>query len=212
MGFQGQEVGFIIKRFLPFKQKISIISRSAGKVALTVRDQTLCQRLWPGMLIAFEPQHWSGQIYIDQQAQVLAQFSPDTYESIRWINQLCEICYYFIPNASPTDEVYELLMKAFVIHEHRNSFDNHLDHIKLVIITDLFYLLGFYSDEDFFQLHSLCKNFTGTFAAETTMQEIDNIKNHLASQKESTYIRMKQWISLQIQKHPSYKTIKTMLY
>ena len=88
----GLELGFILKRFFPQQKKISLLTRSKGKILLTFKKDKVCQALWPGMLISCEPIEY-GVHYFVNDLEIISEVSCQEQSDMYWVHHLLEIFY-----------------------------------------------------------------------------------------------------------------------
>src|SRR3989304_9119017 len=96
-----KEFGLILKRYLPSSHKISVLTPNMGKIHLIIKKASICQRIWPGMVITFVPQIIVRESYVCEDAEIISSPQSETKEDMYWIHHLLELCYYFIPYESP---------------------------------------------------------------------------------------------------------------
>ncbi len=96
-----KEFGFILKRFLPYKKKLSVLCCQKGKINLITQPTEKCHQLWPGMLICFTPTFNNKKICIAHDIEIIMSPEQENFSNLYWVHHLLEICYYFVPLENP---------------------------------------------------------------------------------------------------------------
>ncbi len=103
-----KEPVIILKRFLPQKQKFSVLSRTFGKIEIVPQPLIIAERLWSGCIAAGILSKRSTQaIFMSQETELLYIPVDQLAEHINFIHQILEICYYFAPLDVPCEDLFD---------------------------------------------------------------------------------------------------------
>jgi hypothetical protein len=142
-----KELGFVLKRFLPQKQKFSVLTENKGRIELTCSPPVQGERLWPGMLIIFNTKHMFSQVVVASNLEVLLSPSNENKDDIYWLHALLELCYYSTLLNDPSSRAYRILYLGVFLLAHKDLSALELDYAKLCILTMLLAELGLFPHE-----------------------------------------------------------------
>ncbi len=211
-----KELGFVLKRFLPNKNKISILTQTLGKIEIILRPTERTSQLWPGMLLAFYPlvqnKQWStgNKIFFAQNLEIMMFPYYNNVLSMEWIHQLLEICYYFSPLHNPANEIFRHLYNSFNIEVLKKHFNNELFIIKKIYIIKLLELLGFYPKKDLIIYLSLYQELCSMYIDYLDKDKAKLLKNNLQKVETIQIEKMDNWIKESLSSHPNFKFFKTL--
>lgn len=109
-----KELCFVLKRFLPLKQKLSLLTRYQGKVDVAVLDKKIARRIWPGMIIATHL-NFSKDFYIASEIEILSAPMEESAQHMPWIEHLLELCLNFLPPHMPCNDVFAHLYESMSV-------------------------------------------------------------------------------------------------
>lgn len=199
-----KELGFIIKRFIPRKQKISILANSLGKIEVIPSPLSLNDRLYPGMLISTTLHPSTTRIYIAHNIEILTTPLNFTNNSnIYWIHSILELCYYFIPLEKPCPEIFNLVYVALFLLDNQ-KFNSYLNVSRKLFIIKLLVLLGFYPKKPFLQYLNLFEDLVSTFVDFPIKRIIKSLE--IIGKKEIYLINL--WIMQCLREHPNFSSFK----
>ena len=213
------ELGFVLRRFLPEKQKISVLSKSRGKINLSIASLQNCQKLWPGNLIAYNyTSLYTAKMYqkngmqkshnsIEDRIEILYVPSEFTGHRIYWIHHLLEICYYFFPLEQPCFEVFELLSNALRLTVRAELYTYEFMVQKLCIIKLLSYA-GFVPPLHFQKFLQLFEIVCSQAVDEAERSKIELTKILLEEDNKDLNDIFDVWILKALKTHPNFNFFK----
>lgn len=211
-----KELGFVLKRFLPNKNKLSILTKSSGKIEIITRPTERIFQLWPGMLLAFDPlvpnKSWStsNKIFFAQNLEIMMSPYYNNALSMGWVHQLLEICYYFSPLHNPANEIFRHLYNSFNIEFLDKQFNSELFVIKKIYIIKLLELLGFYPTKDLIIYLSLYQELCSMYINSIDKDKVELLKNNLQKVGMIQIEKIDNWIKQSLVSHPNFKFFKTL--
>lgn len=204
-----KELGFVLKRFLPNKNKLSVLTQKFGKIEIITRPTERILQLWPGMLIAFYPSEQSNKIFFAQSLEIMMSPHYNHILNMEWIHQLLEISYYFSPLHNPANEIFRHLYNCFNIEVLKKEFNNELLIVKKIYIIKLLELLGFYPTKDLIIYLSLYQEICSMYINFIDKDKSKLLKNNLQKVKTIQLEKMDNWITQSLALHPNFKFFKT---
>ncbi len=206
-----KELGFVIKRFAPKKQKFSILSHSLGKIEIIPFPLHWNNRLRPGMLISSILHSSITRIYIAHNIEILLaplDFTENT--DIYWIHSILELCYYFLPLESPCQETFNFVYRAFFILNCNHKIDSSLAVVKKLLIVKLLTLFGFYPQKTIMRYINLFEKLVTTSVDFTNKGVIKSLTTipHDIDKEEMALIN--SWILQCLNEHPNFSSFKLL--
>lgn len=116
-----QHRGIVLKRYLPKKQKISILDDRLGRIEASIRDKRLLETFWPGMELMYVPTMGIGVYTLEQPFLVAAPFSS-AQQDIHFLHHILELSYYFLELHDVTDQIF-LLVQFVCLHNDSLSYE-----------------------------------------------------------------------------------------
>lgn len=205
-----KEVGFVLKRFLPSTHKISLLTQEHGKLNIIVKRTDALQRVWPGMLIGCQPKPLFEATYTSDSIEIIDIPPTLTSDDTFLVHHLLDLCYYFVPLASPCPEIFDHLNFCFNILLQKHLFEKNFDAIKRVLVLRFLYLA------EVLPMQSGCE--TTMIFARLTPYSLD-IEDQQKVESISLLINEINKIGLRtvdklifdcIKTHPSFKLLKTV--
>ena len=141
------EEGFVLKRFLPKKQKCSVFTRQHGKIDLVCRSERDCQKLWPGMLVSFTPILSPARFYFCSDLEILESPSPLDHSNLELIHHILELCYYFMQLDDSSENVFNYIKRVFIVLNGVGSKNMTSPVMHDLCIAGLLAECGFYPQE-----------------------------------------------------------------
>lgn len=212
-----KELGFVLKRFLPQKNKLSIFSQNYGKIEVITRPINKISQLWPGMLISFQKTNNfnNSKTIIADNIEIILYPEFNTIITINWIHKFLEIIYFFAPLHSPEKELFKHLYNSFKLTKDKNFSKNQLSIIKKIYTIKLLELLGLYPTNDLLVYLSLYVDISYIYTEQSSFKDIDKnrIKILKDSLQEITNVqigKIDNWIIKSLGTHPNFKFFKTV--
>ncbi|MBD3231814.1 hypothetical protein GF322_04095 [Candidatus Dependentiae bacterium] len=205
-----KEYGFIIKRFFPQKQKISVISKQVGKIELITNKSTKCHLYWPGMLISFFPSKTKNFIYLAENIEIISTIQNIQNLNFYWFCRLLEICYYFVRLENPCTEIFFFLNNCMFLIENNFLYINKIHIIKKIYELKFLVLLGFYPSQEHCCYLDLYNNLTSLFIDFENKAKVKFLKNQLNKINTENFKKLEVWINKCLNNHPYSKKFKTI--
>lgn len=205
-----KELGFVLKRFLPNKNKISVLSQNLGKIEIITQPDEKIFQLWPGMLIYFYLDRQMGKVFFVQNLEIVMSPYYDNILDMTWIHQFLEICYYFLQPQDPAKEVFGHLYNSFNISILNQYFSDELFIIKKIYIIKLLELLGFYPERDLIIYLGLYIDLTSIYINFIDKDKIKLLKNNLQKVKREHILKINNWIRQSLIVHSNFRFLKTI--
>ncbi|MFH1461406.1 MAG: hypothetical protein ABIF12_00450 [bacterium] len=203
-----KELGFVLKRFLPNKNKISVLSQNLGKIEIITRPAEKIFQLWPGMLIYFYLDKQMGKVFFVQNLEIMMSPYYDNVLDMEWIHQHLEICYYFLQPQDPAKEVFGHLYNSFNISILNQYFKDELFVIKKIYIIKLLELLGFYPERDLIVYLGLYIDLTSMYINFVDKDKVKLLKNNLQKVKREHILKINNWIRQSLAIHSNFRFFK----
>lgn len=216
-----RELGIVLRRFLPEKQKISVLSQDHGKLNIVVRSLQNCIRIWPGNLISYTvPSSQYAKSFLKHGVQksgysiedsIDIVFVPEvsTGHKLSWVHQLLEVTYYFFPLEQPCREVFELLFYALRFVANRDILRYELLLRKICMVQLLSYA-GTPAPEQFGELQRLFMIVCGQAVDESERAQIELTKICTSLQAHELFKSLDSWILTVLKTHPNFNYFKAI--
>ncbi|MFH1831831.1 MAG: hypothetical protein ABH827_03420 [bacterium] len=213
-----KEILFILKRYLPHKQKICALTFAHGKINIVIPQKALCEKLWPGMMVAMPLQETPNN-YTASQGDIIYSPLIESKEDLFWLHHLLELCYYFLPINDQTPEIYNHVCNYFSLLTYRKYFKNYDILIQKLCIAHFLSLTGLYENSQANRLNinkhhidSLFQQLISTFAQkETNLDWLKLMTKNLSTVKKQDIAYIDKCIENGIRNHPCHKQFKTTL-
>jgi len=202
-----REIAFVLKRFLPNKQKTSVLARTQGKINLVIKKKDVCSKLWPGMIICFLAQEQTHNHLCDD-VEIIKTPTFQSKEDLQWLHHLLELCYFFTPLHNPHEELFNYLYNYLTIVENKALFKNNIKLLQKLSIIHILHSTGFYKEG--FKLDNFFKSVSTLFAHKEKERCLKEINNLLHSINHYQIKEMNNYIERGIKSHPCYKQFKTI--
>lgn len=196
-----QDVAYVLKRFFPYRQKIALLTRSNGRINAIIKQQDMCARLWPGMLITCDLCN-DGERWFMGRGMIYA--APEHV----WIHHVLELCYYFIPLDSPCPEIFMFLKQCNTLTLQSVIFEDRIQAvIKKICVMKFLSLVGFYAHDEICRYLALFQELSDPFVDFADRQKVNFLMNKLLLLND---IDMDLWIVRCLKSHPMFKMFKTV--
>jgi len=205
-----KEYGFVLKRFLPNKQKLSVLSASMGKITVVIPDKRVCQRLWPGMLLSFFAQPTIYSTYITHHVDILYVPQEINTGDLYWMYHLLELSYYFFAQKDPDYKAFESISSYFALLDDKEFFGDTLYLIKQLCVLHFLQETGLFSQ-------SMSPGISPDMSERMNIIEpkiLDKkyVKKHLCDIKKYDIKKINTYIFSCLKQHPSFKLFKTVRF
>jgi len=204
-------LGFLLKRFFPKKQKLSLLCAHCGRMEATTSNPMICNSLWPGMLISFN--YRSNQqktIYFVSNVEIVMNPEFHSFIDINTLHHILEICYYFVPIENPSHQVFSHLYNFFLLYKLESTFQTHQKLIHQVYIIKLLTLLGFYPEKELLAYLGLYEDLTSLYVDFDDPQKVKSLTRKLHDITKRKEKKINTWILGCIESHPYFKNFKTI--
>jgi hypothetical protein len=209
---QTSEIAYILKRFLPSQQKLSILTPTQGKCNLIVKKLSLCTRLWPGMLISFRPQLTHNNTIMSDDIQILYTPEGSVPHDIYWLHHLLELFYYFIPQASPDREVFDYLSCYISILDYKENLQENLALLKKICIIHFLQTTGSATSGFGFDDKHFLTRISHLPIQLAMHKEVNQINNDLNQINKADSEKINTWILQNLKIHPCFMLFKTIRF
>lgn len=207
---QNKELGFVLKRFLPNKNKISVLSQKYGKINMVTRPIERSYSLWPGMLISFFSEKLNNKIFFAQNIEIIMVPHYDHVLNINWIHKQLEIIYYFSAPQDPADNLFRYLYNSFKIAFFKKYFKDEIFKIKTIYLIKLLELLGFYPERDLIFYLGLYIDLSSMYIDFVDKDKVKLLKNNLQKVDLNKIKQINFWVNSSLATHPNFKFFKTV--
>lgn len=205
-----QEFGFVIRKFYPKQQKACILLSDQGKISLSIKDQSLCHRLRPGMLVSciFLIEKNGSQLL--SSIEILDFFKCSVVEEVQWVHLVLELIYFFSPLNNPCPDIFLFLFQYFKLFnfiKHNNKEKNAFfaaGFAKLLSLLDFQPTATIRHSIIFFDY--LVSNYIDI----DELQNIKSISGCLQVISESLFQEICDWGLVCIKSHPQFVSFKTV--
>lgn len=190
-----KNTGIILKTFIPFKQRLSILDYSLGKIEGSVSLKEPYNTLNNGVFINYYPSKGMHGYKLEGIELMHVPF-PLARHDIYFFHHVLELCYYFIPFECAAANIFELLIFLVQYFEKITSSKN-----KKVFLLRFFACLGMYPEDEFLRT----KNFDYLLSDPFDVM----LETAIESRMEKI---IEQWLLECIMRHPQHGQFKTIFY
>lgn len=205
--------GIVLKTFFPYLHKISVLSRTYGKLNLVVRQPKITTVFSPGILVAFVPikKNFDATVVVGSLEIIMVPFLKND-KDIYWVHHLLEICYYFAPLASPCVEIFYLLKHCFVLTEQASLFGQSFERVKKLCLLKLFALLGFHLDKALVPFIFLLEEVLTVSLDSSDMKKVRSLQPLLTNVSDAVAKQADEWLLRCVYTHPCITQFKTISF
>ncbi len=206
---QNQDVAYVLKRFFPLRQKVALLTSSLGRVNVVLKQNDLCARLWPGMVVSCNLSR-EGSFWLASHVVIHSVPMHQSHNDMVWLHHMLELCYYFLPLESPAADAFFCLEKSCCLICHSSIVDDKLQMIvKKLCVIKFLSLIGFYRQEDIQEYLALFQELSDLFIDFTNEQKVNFLKQRLVVLKINS---MDEWILNCLKSHPMFRVFKTTAF
>lgn len=188
-----------------------MLTACSGKIQLITKPLSILRQLWPGMLIEGDFQSRDGAMFYAASVEVLSFPSKLLLSHFSWYHQLLEVCYYFVPLASPCQEVYISLGVVPLLLDYAQK-SNSIDEIKQICMMYILSQIGVHPPCEYNQLMSIIDDIAKSFAENQTT---DYAYLGFLLEQELVAIDIKHinnWLYSCLKQHPCFKVFKANMF
>ncbi len=137
-----EHTGIILRRYLPKKQKISLLDRELGRIESIRVDRVSLEQLHAGSVLCYYPVAHA-QWYQLEGLEIIQVPLRVARDDIYFLHHVLELSYYFLPLHSQETNLFDLILFLVYSHEKiRTSLS------KKIFLLRFFAYLGMYPEED----------------------------------------------------------------
>ncbi|MFH1643620.1 MAG: hypothetical protein ABIA74_00395 [bacterium] len=201
-------LGFVFKRFLPYKKKVSILDQNIGKINLISVPADLIYKLWPGMVIKYNCLSNDSKNIIANKINIIACQQNVTKQSILWFHALLELCYYSLPLHLPANEIFDFLCNSYLLLEKQDPLESKFVVLKKIYVLKLIELLGLSSCELPFFCPEVLSVLSQVFIDFSNKQKVESVSIMADGVNKIMQKKIDLYIGNIIKNHPYYKNFK----
>ncbi len=211
VGMKKKEHGIILRFLSSDRKKCSVLTPSLGKISAIIKNKHPHVHLQQSSTISFyyKDSHHTTYLFEDvgHGSLPLSSIPNDMY----WVHHLLELCYYFIPPASPCPTIFIFLSTCFAMLNHMPFTDEEWAIIKKICIGILACLLGFFPPASLQIPINTVKSALLLFIDFEDTQKVESFRMQLA-QHALLLEDMDTWLLECIYSHPSQHSFKTIKF
>lgn len=205
-----KEFGFVIKRFLPHKTAVCLVTRTQGKITVTMKKIKQCSTLWPGMFVSFFVGQKQQNRIVAEGVEIITLYPSSTVDDTTWLYHLLELCYFFIPSHNVCPEVFNFLLKIFIVMNCKLLIEQYIKIMQEISIIKLLILFGFQPHEKIFRLSEVFDRLPDHSIDFANEQKVELVKNQLSAVSPELIKEAKKWAETCLYSHPSFRSFKTV--
>jgi len=213
-----KELGFVLKRFLPEKQKVAILTQYQGKINAVVKASGQIHTLWPGHLISYHSSSFAhgsadraASICSIEQVEIIDLPLHGATEHFLWLHHLLEICYYFLSLENPCPEVFNhLLVGLEIVQDPEHRAEVHI--LKRAFLVKLFALLGFSPDKKLIPMIALFNQIIARSVDSKTSGALHSLQAQCNVEPLGLLLCADLWVLSCIKTHPNLRSFKTLKF
>lgn len=211
---ENTQIGLVLKRFLPYRQKVSILNKTKGKICLITIPSDLIRKLWPGMLIEYNSINENIKTVVSSnKVNIIAIPTNISAKNIKWLHNLLEISYYSLPPGIQCIETFELLCHAMLLLSKQDIFKTQFQLIKKIYLLKLLHILCLWpSTNNFIPTQQQIQLLSSIFIDFSNEQKVKSVKVTLKNIEKETKEKIDQWIMQSMINHPLYKNFKIIYF
>jgi hypothetical protein len=184
--------GIILKTYFPLKRKIVVLDQTAGKVSYVPTHEDVCV----GTLIEYTVDVPRTGIAFLHNAHKIGLPLLLAQNDILFFHHVLELCYYFIPEGIPVEDVFLIVESLYVLEHSRFT-----TRFKKLLLMKLFVALGMYPEERAFQKPYFCR------LASVSIDILVELDLDLKIERE-----LDAWLRACITLHPHNEKFKTIRF
>lgn len=201
-------LGLVLKRFIPYKNKVSILDQTQGKTTLVSMSSNLIYKLWPGMVVKYNSLSNNSKNIITSKVNIIIYQQNMTKQSIHWFHSLVELCYYSLPLGLPAHDVFDFLCNAQLLLEKQNILKSKLNIVKKIYLLKLIELLGLSSYESISFNFKVLPLLSQGFIDFSNKQNVESVDIVIDKIDDNMHKQIDLYIKGIIKSHPYYKNFK----
>ncbi len=207
---QNKEFGFILKRFLPYKKKLSVLSNMQGKINIITQPIDKLNLLWPGMLICFNSTFNNTKMQIASNVEIMINPIQINTQNFYWMHHILEICYYFVSLDDPCSEIFNFLYSFFSLIKIEKQFSKNIFIINKIYLIKLLCLIGFYPEKELLGFLNVYDQIRSNSIDFNNYQQVESLTMYLDKISLLYAKKIDKWALSCLSTHPCFKLFKTI--
>jgi len=207
-----QDKGIVLKSFLPNSHKICLLTHTHGKMNFILRPSSVNRVFSPGTILSlfFYPSSHS--------ASILKKFAVESVpieqakRSLYWLHHILEICYYFVPLASPSTDIFETVRYCFFLEKQISAFGSDHRLVQRACLVRLLKLIGFYPGGENHVFDDLFECVVAVSLDSTNFEKVRSVETLLSDISHSMIEKIDRWVLICLQTHPCIAKFKTISF
>jgi hypothetical protein len=195
-----QQLGIILRTFLPYKSKISILTKENGKIDFVILRRE-GPTFSPGSLILFEKNSIN-----------LVNVPSLQHKTISWLHHIIEVSYYFTPYNLPCPELYQFILNCFELDGHSKECEPYFAILKRACRIRLLILLGFYPDEELVSFGNIFEYVVSAFLDSNHTTKVRSLHVLLEQIPSLLLDKADKWVLDCLHEHPYIANFKTISF
>jgi hypothetical protein len=163
--------GIILRSFLPYKQKISVLTERYGKINMVVRDKK--SRFPAGSIVTFNAS-LSARFVVMSDKEFIYVPMDGVVDRLYWLHHILEICYYLLPLRLPSEEIFRVVLNSIRISRQADEV------VRRICLLKLLMLLGFYPENELIGLSNLFDRVVLTFLDSSDNRKVRSLQRRLS--------------------------------
>lgn len=204
-----KQQGFVLRRFLPQQQKLSILDQTYGKIQVMPTQRMREVRIWPGMLIAYHLEVKQSSLYTVSTTELLFAGEFSSFPHISWFHQLLEWCYYTCPLEQPQPMVFDILYAATLALTMHDYFGDQLVAVQLLLELALCHEFGYYAPPTLKVAMQHAVTTARIFVDFSSARTIESLAKIVEIAREIPVGCASLWVRSCVQQHPQFRHFKT---
>jgi len=204
-------VGIILRSFLPYKHKLSVLTGRSGKISLIITHGQKRRIFSSGTIIRFSVKTLP-QFPVVNKFEVVSVPMPHMNEHIYWLHHMFEIVYYFSPLESPCADLFQLVYWSLELAKCSHVFGSHFVVVKKICLVKLLIILGFYSEQELVNFGNLFDRIVFVFLDSSNGEKVRSLHALLHGVCQSRLQQADKWLWLCLQEHPHIARFKTISF
>ncbi|MBU1007859.1 hypothetical protein KKA53_02165 [Candidatus Dependentiae bacterium] len=203
--------GIVLKSFLPHKHKLSVLTRSNGKVMLVIKPSRMQRTFSAGTSMQFFSKK-GARFLVAEKLEIISVPALLNESSICWVHHIIEIVYYFSPLGSPCPDLFRLIHCCLALSSCHAVFEPYFIIIEKICLVRLFMLLGFYPERRLVFFGGLFDQVVSLSLDSSNTEKVRSLHVLLADVSQDDCRRADKWLWLCLQEHPNVEKFKTLSF
>ncbi len=204
-----KEEGFILQSYLGQEQRVSVLTRSRGKLKLRIRTPRNLSGFSPGSLISFIIQ--GDRFLYAEEVEVISVPIVASRRDITWVHHWLELSSYF----SQPDLFDEGLFQGLLTYLRllsRKSLLKQQDTLEIICVFHFLYQTGFYDDDLFMRYYKMIEMVTALSSLPDFYEVLNDLEQFVNKLTINEIKQIEFFILQALQKHPFFRLFKTVRF